>query len=103
MRARRRLAHLKPATNQKTRTSPLYRAPDCVIRNQKNNCPKGCHQKAMQVESVHSNVAKHVKQPTADDRANDAQQDIQHHALATMIYNVTCDKSRDQSQENPNE
>ena len=69
-----------------------------MIYNQENDSPQRRDQEAMQVEAVHTNMAEHMKQPTADDRADNTEQDIQHNTFAPMVYDMAGDKSCNQSQ-----
>jgi hypothetical protein len=56
---------------------------------------------AVEVQSADTFSAEERKDPTADDRPDDAEHDIQHHSLAFLVNNAASDKARNQAENDP--
>jgi hypothetical protein len=59
------------------------------------------NKETVQIETGDGVAADQTKKPTADYRSNNSKQDIADDTLASFIYNLTADKSRDETQYNP--
>jgi len=81
----------------------LDRSSQRVVRNQKDDRTNRCDKKTMHVQAVDALMPEIVKKPSADNGAHDSEQDVEHHAFATMIHQMAGDESGDESEQDPNE
>jgi hypothetical protein len=72
-----------------------------VVSHQENNGADYSHQQAVQIQSRNSGGAEGVKEPTANEGADDPQKDVKHHALALSVNNLAPDETREQTKYNP--
>jgi hypothetical protein len=56
-----------------------------MVDDQKDNGAASGNQYAMEVQSVHSDVTEHMKQPTAYDRSDDAQENVENETFTTPV------------------
>jgi hypothetical protein len=64
-----------------------------MINNKEDDCAACRDQKAAQVEAVYPHMTKYVKEPTTDDRANNAKQYVEYNSLTPVIHDMTRDKT----------
>jgi hypothetical protein len=72
-----------------------------VINDKNNHRANDGDEHAVEVQSADTFSAKERKDPTADDRPDDAEHDIQHHSLAFLVNNAASDKARNQTEYDP--
>jgi hypothetical protein len=54
-------------------------------------------QEAICVEPRDARGAEKIKHPPADDRTDDSEQNVQHYAFASMVYNFASNETGDQT------
>jgi hypothetical protein len=74
---------------------------DGVINYQDNNSTHDCHEHAVDVHAIDSLGAEYRKQVSSYYRTDHAQDDVKDNTFALFVYDFTCDKSGDQTQNNP--
>jgi hypothetical protein len=74
---------------------------DKVIDDKNNHGAYDGDEHAVEVQPADTFSAKERKDPTADDRPDDAEHDIQHHSLAFLVHNPASDKARNQAENDP--
>ena len=65
-----------------------------MVDKQKHDRAHHGYDYARQIQLGYAGFSKKVEEPTADDRADDPQQDIQNHPLAPVIDQVTGNETR---------
>jgi hypothetical protein len=74
---------------------------DKVIDDKNDHRANDGDEHAVEVQSADTFSAEERKDPTADDRPDDAEHDIQHHSLAFLVNNAASDKARNQAENDP--
>jgi hypothetical protein len=72
-----------------------------VINDKNDHRANDGDEHAVEVQSADTFSAEERKDPTADDRPDDAEHDIQHHSLAFLVNNAASDKARNQAENDP--
>src|SRR6476620_1415467 len=78
-------------------------APDGVVHNQENSRSYRGNQNTVKVHSRHTRVTEPLEQPTADHRAHDTKQHIQHNALTAAIDDMAGNEAGNDAEQNPDE
>src|SRR2546421_7992597 len=63
--------------------------------------PDDRDEQAPEIEPRDARRSKRVKDPPANDRANDSQHDVEQHAFAAPVHDLASDESSNQPQHNP--
>jgi len=72
-----------------------------VVYDQHDHRADYSDEHAVNVESSHAGVTESVENPTANDRSDDPENNIQHNAFTALIDQFTGDESADQSHYQP--
>jgi hypothetical protein len=72
-----------------------------VIDDQERYGADNRHKKAIKIEIRHTRVSQEIRQESADNRADYAQEDIAVPAVTGLIYELAADESCDHPQNNP--
>jgi hypothetical protein len=64
-----------------------------MVDDKEHNCPCRCDEDAVQIETGHSNVTKHMEKPAPNYRSHHAEQGIQDGAFSAVVYQVTRNKT----------
>jgi hypothetical protein len=86
----RDLAHLRDATSRST--------PNSVIDDKNENRPADGDQHAVEIETRDAFAAELVHNPAADDRPNNAEDDVEDNAFAPVIDDLAGDETSDEAQ-----
>jgi len=82
-------------------TIPGPSAKNDVIENQHYHGADNRHEQAVEVEPVYALASKDVEQPAAGESADNTQKDVEQDALASPVYNLAANESRNQTQNDP--
>jgi hypothetical protein len=74
-----------------------------VIRNQKEHCPKHCHEKAIDIQARHSRSSESVEEEAADYSAGDPQDNVENNAFAGFVDQFATNEASEQAQDDPRE
>jgi 2-phosphosulfolactate phosphatase len=77
------------------------RPPEHVIDKQDNDGANHRHNQAVQIHPAYSGGPKEREQPSSNDCAHDAQQDVLAHPGSFLIHDLAADKPGQQTQNNP--
>src|ERR1700674_5837135 len=76
---------------------------DRMVNHQEHHRSGNRDTNAVEIQARYACRAEHLKKPTADNRADYTQQNVEHNALAVVIDQVAGDEPGDQSKQNPSE
>jgi ribonuclease HII len=79
----------------------LHSAPHRVEQDQQDDSAYHCHEQTVHVQACDARFAKVMEQPAADHRADDPEQNIDDHSVATVVHQVTRDESSQETENDP--
>jgi len=63
-----------------------------VIENQQNHRADNGHEETVEVQAIDARGSKDVEEPAASQSADNTQQDIEHDALTSPVYDLAADE-----------
>jgi hypothetical protein len=64
-----------------------------VIGDQEHDGPDRCHEQAIEIQTRCTTFAEQIRQETADDRTENAQQNIANATVASLVNNLATDET----------
>jgi hypothetical protein len=74
-----------------------------MIDKKYNHRAENRHEKAVQIEPIYSSCSKGVEQPAPNAGADYSQQDVEHDALASPVYDLAANKTGKQTENDPSQ
>jgi hypothetical protein len=74
-----------------------------MIDNQQNHRAKNCYEEAVEIEPANPGGSKGVEQPAPNNGADNSQQDVEHDALTSPIYDLAANKPCNQTENDPSQ
>ena len=74
-------------------TATEHTSSDGMVEEQKNDRSARCDNQAIHVQSGDACKTEQVSEPAANGGPNDSEENIQHHALTTMVYQMARNES----------
>jgi hypothetical protein len=79
----------------------LNRSSKRVISDQQYHRSNNCNGNTVDIKPVYTRQTEETRQPPADNRSYNSENDVHESAFAGAVHNLTADKTRDQSEYDP--